>query len=748
MAQRFQGRPVDENEQQPQRRGSRFSGRRVGQPIPYETTPAYEAPQDMVEAYNPVTKRVEMEPREGRAARYVARETEDLARSIGGGLQRGVVALPQLPAAVGNLVARLDRRNTEGADELGGGGVYNPPFITREEWLQGARDLGVLSEEPYYGGTPISRVIQGGSEALAEGGTGGLVRRGAGRGLARLSQRFADRSPSVLEEAVTSGAAGLGAQAAIETPGLGVIEGAPLAAGLISGLVAGRYTMSDNNARAALRARVGNIPDSVFDEAQSLIDSAASQGITLGPDEALMRAAFNQGVETGGLESLSRAVRGSDEFGAPMRQMEAERFAPGGSARSLLDEFASELPDYNVGDALQREGSGVVRGLRAERTEMLRPYAEAARETPITEATRDTLRRVEGELFALENNSANPAVAREARRARESLYDEGNRLRIRSAMDLKDWADGVNSRIGSQALREEGSFGALDGAIGPIVARVRGAMDDYPALVGLNENYAQVSRSLVNPVEDVLSGLSDPNARREASTVFNFIARGGDLENRAAFRRAFDQIRDANPEVAQDALDVFVGRQIEDLRGGLDDPSVRNRAGQTIYRNLMTGNNRAAIEIMMDSMDQVHGLDRGQTFSAFSNAMEVLRTTSMRSGGVESATAGLSQASGITGSAQRVLEGVGGIGASLRNMVSRNSFGELGRRFSDPSNLQYIRELAGTDPNTYRARYLTAIMMGQRPDEIDPRVLREEMQGDQLRNETQRRIDVRAAAGL
>jgi hypothetical protein len=39
-------------------------------------------------------------------------------------------------------------------------------------------------------------------------------------------------------------------------------------------------------------------------------------------------------------------------------------------------------------------------------------------------------------------------------------------------------------------------------------------------------------------------------------------------------------------------------------------------------------------------------------------------------------------------------------------------------------------------------------MMGQHPDEIDPRVLREEMQADQTRNETQRRIDVRAAAGL
>ena len=712
-------------------------------PEPLFDAPVGTGPR-MTTAYDPVSKELVSLPEDLRGASYIgSRRVEDVARSAGGAIQRGLVAAPQIVPATINLAGRV-------LPGLYGEEGYEDPLITREEWLQGARDLGVLAEQPYEPGTGLARVVSGGSEALAEGGgLAGGIRGGARAAGRRIGGR---EMRDIAEEAVTSGVAGAGIQTGAEITGepnaLSVIGG------LAAGAAAGRVMMSNSRGRDMIRNATTNYPDEVFEAADQVMVRAARDGVPVGADEALMQAAQSAGYDISALQRLSGEARASlSAGGASMRQQEVMRSAMGGP----LDEYVGGLTrgvDEDAPYRAQSVAGSVLSDLADERTAMTQPYyaetaAQRLTETgqPVMQVPSDVpagapalLREVrEGEalLSSTRRQLQEIVDTSPSRDAREAAADALEGLSLPSGQPIETIDD-----MASWLVEQRQALNARSGRAQRSLGQIFGQIDDDLRLIspeyrGAQENFEQISRAINNPMERALGAIANPRELENARSVYQWLSTGGRAGGANELRQGFGAIANADTGTARQLQQWFVREAMTSAANNVPPTQRPSELGQALFGSIMQGENGQAMRVMNDVLDEISNLPQGTTQSAWENAMQSLSTVALRpTGAVQSSVEQAGRARGAAAVGQGLLKGMSAPNQMVNRIVQGRSYDEIARAFADPRNTRYIRELARTDPNVYRARYLTMLIMGMRPEDINPAQFREEQE---LRERQQRR---------
>ena len=767
--------------------------------IPNSEIPQSSAFEPYGQVYDPQSGTYEMVPESQAGMRRAMETGEDTLRSAASGAWVGLNTIPNLAMAPFNFIGRANPFYYE--DGLYRGD-YNDPFETRDQTISRLRDVGVLAEEPYQPATMPGRFANVASEAGAQGGVYGLGRKGAST-LARMAgDRMIPRAAQggtaanlgreIIEEVGTGVAAATGSQAAMESDQVNLIPGAPAIAGLITGLTAGRTLMSNTNARQAIRSNVQVIPDEVYQRADEIAQRSRGMGVTIGADEAIIEAADELGVDVGEFRALAQLVRRQGVGGRPMREMEAGRIVEPdvagdpitGSVGDALNRLADPVQSSDVGADLQRVGGDIVARRRGAIRERLRPEFEAGAQQPLGESGDRFVRDLDQRLEDIASNAnvqadRNMALRLRAqlrmpeagepddlRRALEAAGDDWSRITpdeiealeqavetrplISTAGQLYDWERETNRAINAattpnstgRAQRPEwsGLFGSLRQEVAGEIA------NNYQQLGRAREATRRMSERLVDPVQETLNRISDPQARRDAQNVLDTIGRQSETANLPRFRRGFRIIAAENPQLAKDAMNAFIQSRVDRVVRGASSPAQTNNIGQAAYTALIA-NDGPAIRTMMNALDEGTGMAEGVRFDAFRNAMRVMRSTTTRGSSRTSPNPEeLGRSRSVAGGLQNLAGGLGSASRAQHRFQTQASYEQIGRAFANPDNVQYIRELARSDPNSYRARYLVATMIGLGPDEIDPNEIEREAQAARRQQEDMEATGLRLSA--
>lgn len=672
----------------------------------------------------------------------VAETALDVGASATTGLARGAVTAPQLPLAAGNLVARGYSSGRDVFRQPESRGGYEPPLPTREDWLAGARNIGLIDEATqfYEPQTALGRIFQAGGQGFTEGvATGGTI--AGGRMLASRGGRTLDSTGRrmITSDALGEGVAGLYggalAGAAMEVSDDPTLS---IGAGVLGGFAGSRQVFANRRYEEMVRSRSADIAPEEFDRAREIAQAAESLGIQIMPIEALAAASAGGADD---LSVLARNVIGVTPQGGRARRAAVERAQAGGSVdeafRARLEEIragADPMDTEQAAEQLVDLAQGVVRNERAARSQAVRSERDALRSAA---APLSLVQRIDAQLAeSVESLSENSKVRKSVDDLRLQLRD-GNSLEAPfnlNADNLDELFDLYYATVNAGAFRRSIDADRLAVRVNDRMRELdRAFTENVPERAAFKQAYRAASPP-VTQVETMLGGIGTATERELARNTIGRLFNVGPDQSAGDLARlgaGFRVIAREDPRLAGELLaqhmELVFGRNMRDAidsRRPINSPAQFRRA---IYGDSQT---RTSIQMMLNALDAERGMTSGTTSRAFENFMDTLSATGqvdMQRPNIGQALSEARQGRGISGLAQALgrtslVAPFYAVSSAWQRATGENTYRELSRLFTGAgrpgvNTRQYIDEIeamAAAAPRSPEALIAAGTLLGAR----------------------------------
>jgi len=677
----------------------------------------------------------------------------DVGASAATGGVRGLVTAPQLPLAAANLAARGYSSVADLFREKEDRGQYEPPLPTRNDFLTGARNIGLIDEamQFYEPQTPLGRIFEMGAGGAAEGfGVGGAISTGR-MALSRGRRTFdATGRRSIARDTVGEGVSGLlGGGLAGATMEFTDNPALSLGAGMLGGYAGARSVFSNSRAEQMVRDRTSDINPEDFDRAREIAAAADELGIPITPIEAL---AVASGGGADDLSILARNVMGVTPQGGTARREMVRRTQAGESveqafqaqlesARAGAEPLSTDQAATQLIDLSQR----LVREQRQARSAAVRAERDALRGASVDASL---VNRVDQQLASsIENLSPNSPVYQAVTKLRLQLRNGktlDSSLNL-NADNLDEFFDLYYATVNASDFRRTIGDDRLAVRVNERVSELdRRFTTEVPERAAFRSAYRAASPP-VTQVETMLGGIGSASDRELARRTIERLVSlrpgeaAGDLSQ---LRGGFDIIAREDPRLAGEILAQHMElvfsrnmREAVDSRRPINSPA---RFRQALFGE---SQNRTAIMMMFNSLDTHRGLTPGTTGRAFQNFMDVLASTGQvdaQRPNIGSARSEARQARGLSG----VLQAAGrtslvapfyAVSSAWQRATGENTYLELARLFTGGGTpgqdvAKYIDEIeamAAAAPRSPNALIAAGALLGARqgeplPEDQDP----------------------------
>lgn len=671
----------------------------------------------------------------------IGEQAGDILVSGATSAERGLIAAPQIAPAAVNLGARAFNASANlFRDEPR---QYEPPAITREQWLNAAFDMGVLSPAgaTYEPQTPAGRIVGMGAGGAAEGlGFGAGISLGrrtvsaarggpAGRGLVQGTRE------DVAGETLAGFAGGASGAAGFE------LTGDPVLAtifGVGGGLGGARTMFASTRADEMIRERVSDLADiepGAFDQARRIQNAAArlNPPVFVSAPEAISLAA--RGGEANELAALAGQILNRSRGGRELASAITRRSQEGGEIEQA---FRSQIDNILQGEELQgldeaaaalvSVSRDLVRNARRARTDSAQQYLDQMMVQRVDEGFAQSIDEALAESIST-IESPNSVVRGAVSELRNQLVKADGSF-ISNVDELDEWFRTYNAAVSAGNLNSTVKERRLAARVNRIVRGYDSALDELSQpRRQYNQEFARFSEEVVNPLERAIGGIANEAERTSARSAVQSLlgySPSRPIEDVGRIRSGFRYIVDADPEVAAQVLaahidDVFSSnmRDAVDARRSIAAPAQFRRA---LYG---TANSRSTINALMNQMDVARGMRPGTTFDAFENFMLASAATGQIPGtssriaragnvGAEAETPrGFSGAAASVGE-NLVIAPTRGLARIWQQATAQNTYNQIARAFLRPDAIDQIEELAGLSPRAPRALTLGGTIVGGR----------------------------------